>query len=67
MGGFQSTFLSRTSPACSVPTVVEISGLSSIRWPTAGQWTLHGGLSTPSTGSLSEDVGCLSSRVSHRR
>ena len=34
-------------------------------WQNQGQWTLHGGLSMPNTGFLSEDVGCLSSQSTH--
>jgi len=65
MVGFQPSLYSRMSPVSSAQLVVETSGRFSIRWPNAGQWTLHGGLSTPSTGFLSEDVGCLSSPCSH--
>src|SRR3990167_4054063 len=65
MVSFQRSFSLRTSPDSTAHPVVEISEQSSIHWPNAGQWTLHGGLSIPSTGSLSEDVGCLSSPVSH--
>jgi DNA (cytosine-5)-methyltransferase 1 len=51
MAAFQRTLFLRTSPDSTAHTVVEISGSSSMLWPNAGQWTLHGGLSIPSTGS----------------
>ena len=65
MAGFQSWLPLRMYPDSSVPVVVEISGSFSMNWPNAGQWTLDGGLSTLSTGFLSEDAGCLSSPSSH--
>lgn|SRR5215467_2282162 len=65
MVGLQQQFSWKTSPDSSTPTVVETSLMCATNWPGAGQWTLHGGLSMPNTGFLSEDVGCLSSPSSH--
>jgi hypothetical protein len=61
----QSTLFSKMSQDSSIQGPIVISPSFSIPWPNAGQWTLHGGLSMPSTGSLSEDVGCLLSPASH--
>lgn len=57
MVAFQSSFSLRTSSDCLVNQVVEISDSSLMDWRNAGQWTLLGGLSMPSTGSLSEGAG----------
>lgn len=67
MVSIQGTFFSKMSQDSSTQVPIVISPLYSMRWPNAGQWTLHGGLSMPSTGYLSEDVGCLSSPASHPR
>ena len=65
MASFQYSLFGRTYPEQQVPQVVETSPLLSIHWPNQGAWTLATGLLTPSTGFLSEDVGCLSSPATH--